>query len=149
MQLSDKGTILLIAREDHKFFTRPTGYIWKIYKDVVGLNTVGIGHLVLPKEDFSKGLTKEESIDLFKTDVERFVANINRVVTTPLSQDEFDALVSFSFNIGTAGFNRSTVLKRINQGDKAGAADAFMMWLKPAVLRKRRQSEVLQFKSLI
>jgi lysozyme len=139
MNLSEKGIKLLIGRER---------CVLHVYKDAVGLPTIGIGHLIKPGEHFTT-ITQTEAEDLFKTDVKRFVDNINKVVTTPLSQDEFDALVSFSFNIGTSGFNRSTVLRRLNQNDKQAAATAFMMWNKPKAIIGRRYTEYKQFKGLI
>jgi len=66
-------------------------------------------------------------------------------VKYPISQHAFDACVSLAFNIGTNGFMGSTVVHKINEGDMAGAADAFLMWDRPPDLIRRRQAERAQF----
>ena len=64
-----------------------------------------------------------------------------------LNQNQFDALVSLVFNIGTGAFARSTLLKRLNVGDYNGAAEAFLMWRnaggKPILLNRRKREKAL------
>ncbi|WGZ34139.1 lysozyme [Xylella fastidiosa] len=57
-----------------------------------------------------------------------FEPAVRRDVRVPLKQQQFDALVSLSFNIGAGAFHRSTLLKRLNAGDVAGAAEQFHVW---------------------
>ena len=71
----------------------------------------------------------------------RFEPAVRDAVRKPLKQHQFDALVSLAFNIGTGGFRRSTVVKRLNAGDFRGAADAILMWDKPSILIPRRRRE--------
>ena len=59
----------------------------------------------------------------------------------PLKQAQFDALYSMCFNIGETNFKKSTVVKKLNENDLQGAADAILMWNKPAVLTNRRKRE--------
>jgi hypothetical protein len=66
-------------------------------------------------------------------------------VRVPLTQGQFDALVSLCFNIGGSGFRKSTVVRRLNEGNYRGAADAFLMWNKPPEIMGRRRSEYKQF----
>lgn len=139
MQLSDKGRHLLHLRE---------GCRLTVYRDVVGKKTIGYGHLLLPHENFTT-ITQKQADELFDADLKRFVDNINSKVKICLSQDQFDALVSFSYNIGTGGFNKSTVLRKLNAGDILGAAEAFTMWNKPRQIIGRRYAEYTQFKGLI
>lgn len=110
-----------------------------LYNDPVGHCTIGYGHLVhlgncngSEPEEFKRGLTEDEAIALKRQDARRFVDAINRLVTVPLTQNQFDALVSLVFNIGEGqgGFEDSTLRRRLNVGDYAGAADAFLMWNK-------------------
>ena len=61
-------------------------------------------------------------------DVQRFEANLKDCVSVPLAQHEYDALVSFSYNIGEAAFCRSTLVKKLNQGDYAGACSELLRW---------------------
>jgi lysozyme len=74
----------------------------------------------------------------------RFEPAVRDTIKTPLKDHQFDALVSFAFNIGTGGFRDSTVAKRLNAKDFAGAADAMLMWRRPPeiVPRRRREREL-------
>jgi len=111
--------------------------------------TIGVGHT---GQDVYPGLriSNEESDALLAKDLERFEAGIERLVTVPLTQNQFDALVSFSFNVGLGNFGTSTLLKRLNAKDYAGAADQFLRWNRAggkemAGLTTRRQDERKQF----
>ena len=55
---------------------------------------------------------------------------VKRLVNVPLTQGQFDALVSLTFNIGVAQFQKSTLLRKLNAGDLAGAAEEFLRWNK-------------------
>ncbi len=82
---------------------------------------------------------------LTKALAETYEPPINHLVTVPLAQHEYDALCSFEYNIGVGGFSRSTLLKKLNAGDRLGAADEFMHWVIPAMLVGRRKEERAQF----
>ncbi|HLI61923.1 MAG TPA: lysozyme [Terriglobales bacterium] len=77
---------------------------------------------------------------------------VNRLVTVPLTQNQFDALVDFVFNVGAENFARSTLLRELNAGNTAGAAAQFLLWkwaggvVSPGLLR-RRQAEAALFES--
>ncbi|WP_312069487.1 lysozyme, partial [Acinetobacter sp.] len=73
-------------------------------------------------------------------------ASVNNLVKVPLSQNQFDALVSLTYNIGSTAFKNSTLLKKLNAKDYAGAADQFLRWNKGGgkVLKglvRRREAE--------
>jgi lysozyme len=72
----------------------------KIYKDQAGYETIGYGHKVLPGEDFSKGITKAQALDLLKQDVQGAVDAVNAGLKVSVKQNQFDALVSLAFNAG-------------------------------------------------
>jgi peptidoglycan hydrolase-like protein with peptidoglycan-binding domain len=82
---------------------------------------------------------------LLKQDLIIAESAINENVKVPLSQNQFDALVSFIVNIGVNGFRKSRVLQLLNAKDYAGAAQAFMNWLRPLEIKDRRLSEQKQF----
>lgn len=141
MRMSDEGRKRLTARE---------GVRLKAYRDSVGVLTIGIGHTsAAGPPDVVPGLTitAKECDQIFRRDLVQYEDAVNRAVKVPLAQHQFDACVSFCYNIGTGGFTRSTVVKRINAGDMDGAAKAFMMWVTPPEITGRRQSEVAQFKT--
>lgn len=121
-----------------------------IYRDVVGLETIGYGHLVKRGESFGT-LTEAEACDLLADDLLRFELAVSSVEAS-LSQSEFDACVSLAFNIGVGGFTKSTVAKRLAADDYAGAADAFLLWNKAGGkvikgLVNRREKEMAIFLS--
>jgi lysozyme len=121
------------------------------YKDTVGVWTIGYGHSEragLPPVPV-KGLTitDEAAEDILRLDLQKFERAVAQAVEVPVTQKQFDALVSFAFNIGVQGFRRSTVVKRLNQGDHLSAAEAMLMWNKPPEIIGRRQKEYAMFKS--
>ena len=73
-------------------------------------------------------ITKEEGEALFAKEIAKFEDAVTRAVTVDINQNEFDSLVSLSYNIGIAGFKRSSVLRKLNKGDRTGAAQAFRLW---------------------
>ena len=97
------------------------------YKDVVGKWTVGYGHLMQPGESVTTPLTEEQATSLLLNDVRKAVRCVANAPVT-LSQNEFDALVSFTYNLGCGAFTTSTLLKKIVAGDLLGAADEFLKW---------------------
>ncbi len=95
-----------------------------------GTYIVGYGHQTQrPMQDVSQ----REATNLLMADVGPIEKMLRDSVRTPLNQNEHDALVSFIFNIGADNFKRSTVLKKLNEGDKLGAAEAFERWTRARV----------------
>lgn len=88
--------------------------------------TIGYGHTrgVKPGDT----CTEEQAEDWLHEDVAEAAAAVNEYVTIPLSQNQFDALVSFTYNLGVHNLNRSTLLTLLNRGDIEGAADEFLKW---------------------
>jgi lysozyme len=121
------------------------------YKDSVGVWTIGIGHSSRagspPVPRAGMTITKEQEHEILERDLARFEKAVNDAVKVPISQAQFDALVSLAFNIGIGGFKDSTVVARLNAGDHLGAADAILMWRKPPEIRGRRGREYALFKS--
>lgn len=136
MKISEKGLNLIRSFE---------GLELKAYKDSVGILTVGYGSTgshVKP----GTTITKEQAEELLKQDVSRFEKGVNDLVKVPLTQNQFDSLVSFSFNLGLANLKSSTLLKRLNALDYSGAAKEFLRWNKAGGktlngLARRRQAE--------
>lgn len=129
------------------FISREEGLRLEPYNDSEGHATIGVGHLIhlgnVTAADRAKyrGFNRADATRLLKADVGKVEDTIERVVKVPLNQNEFDALVSLGFNIGTGGLAGSTVVRELNKRHKMRAADAILMWRKPSVLLPRRQRE--------
>ena len=93
--------------------------------------TVGYGHTDSARHGMS--VTEGDAERLLKSDVQPIEQLISDTVRAPLNQNEHDALVSLIFNIGEDNWRRSTALRKLNAGDKLGAANAFELWTKAFV----------------
>ena len=106
----------------------------KPYQDAIGLWTVGVGHLIgdgktLP-DDWNKVFTMEEVDEILRKDLARFEAGVERLCPSGLTSGRFDALVSFSFNVGLGCLQKSSIRMKHNRGDFEGAADGFLLYTK-------------------
>jgi len=105
--------------------------------------TVGVGHVIDPMhlevkynerknlpipKGWDRTLSAQEVDDILAKDLAHFERGVFRLCPDNLTNGRFDALVSFSFNVGLGNLQRSSVRLRHNRGDFAGAADAFLMW---------------------
>lgn len=136
MKVSDKGVTFIRFRECIG------GKIpLQIYFDEAGNPTIGIGHLLRTgeRDKFRHGITSEHALRLFRDDIQPIEDELNNTFRKGfLSQHEFDALASFIFNIGIGkrkknpdiGFAGSDLKKYLLEGDKAAAAEQFMVWNK-------------------
>lgn len=107
---------------------RLEGEVLHAYRDQAGVLTIGVGHVVKKGESFPGTITKEESRELLRKDVKIAEDAVNNSVKVSLTQDQFDALVSFTFNVGGGALKKSTLLRLLNAGDYQGAADQFPKW---------------------
>lgn len=97
------------------------------YQDSVGVWTIGYGHTSGVYQGMT--ITEEEAIAFLRQDLKTAENAVNNNVTYGINQSQFDALVSFTFNVGTGNFSSSTLLKKLNAGDVNGAADEFDKWI--------------------
>jgi lysozyme len=112
------------------------------YLDSVGVPTIGYGHT----HGVTMGMTctQEQAQQWLQQDVQIAVQAVNKMATVPLTQQQFDALVDFTFNLGTGSLQHSTLLRLLNAGDYHGAAGEFEKWDKaggkvlPGLLKRRK-----------
>ncbi len=140
MKISDQGLSILIDREAKRN---------QAYLDSVGVPTIGVGHTG-PEVHMGLVWTDQQVMDALRNDLDRFEQAIAACIADGvLNQNQFDALVSFSFNVGVGNFQKSTLVKKINLGDFDGAAAQFDVWHIPPEITSRRNGEREQFKGTV
>ena len=120
MQTSDKGIALIKQFEGCKLTA---------YQDSVGVWTIGYGWTKpVDGKPIRAGMTiKQETAErLLKTGLVSYESDVSRLVKVGLTQGQFDALVSFTYNLGARSLSTSTLLRKLNAGDYAGAAVEFL-----------------------
>ncbi|WP_041930742.1 lysozyme [Pantoea ananatis] len=132
------------SNKDIDLIKRFEGLKLEAYRDSVGIPTIGYGHTHNVK--IGDVITAEQADKFLREDLLVAELTINTNVKVKLTQNQFDALASFVFNLGSGNFVKSTLLKKLNAGDFAGAADEFGKWVnaggkKLAGLVKRRAAE--------
>jgi len=125
MRLSKDGEALIKNFE---------GLRLKAYRDSAGIWTIGYGST---KYSDGKAVKATDQLDseikasaLFSETLKAYEDAVNRHVKVELTQNQFDSLVSIAYNVGTGIMNASTLIKKLNAGDFAGAADQFLVWNK-------------------
>lgn len=134
MNLSSSGKDRIIARE---------GLRLEAYLDSAGIWTIGVGHT--PSHEGER-VTKARAMQLLDSDIEWAVNAVNQNVRQQLNQDQFDSLVSLTFNIGEFAFQDSTLLKELNKGRFHLAANQFSRWNKITLNKRKRVSGGLVYR---
>ncbi len=116
MKISENGLVLIKNFENFRS---------EKYLDVGNKWTIGYGHLIRPDETFDDPISEEEATTLLSQDISTTEEAIDNQVTVPLTQGEYDALVSLVYNWGIGHFERSEGLQKLNKGDYDGAWDEF------------------------
>ena len=139
----------------------------KPYQCPALLWTVGVGHVIDPNHakvpladrkalpipaGWDRVLSADEIEDILRKDLARFEAGVLRLIKVPLTQGQFDALVSFSFNVGLGNLQNSTLRMKVNREEFEAAAEQFLVWTKAGGkvlpgLVKRRTHEKEMFES--
>ncbi|WP_374424977.1 lysozyme [Chromobacterium sp.] len=139
MKTSDAGVTLVKSSEGLKLVA---------YKCPAGIWTNGYGHTG-PDVTPGQVITQAQADALLARDLSRFETGVTRLVKVPLNQNQFDALVCFSFNLGLGALQGSTLLRLLNAGDYAGAAAQFLRWNKaggkelPGLTRRRAAEQAM------
>ena len=141
MKLDKKGYEALHKRE---------GLRLKPYLDTKGVPTIAMGNTFYldgrKVTMLDRPLSLPEANALSKIIADKFALSVSGLITSEVNQNQFNACVSLTYNIGTNGFRGSTALKRINADpNNPTIGKAFMMWTKDKELIGRRKSEVLQY----
>jgi lysozyme len=121
------------------------GFSSTIYLDAAGLQTIGYGHLILPheKSSFKNGLSELDAESLLKQDLAVAEKAVARLIKVPLNNCQFDALISFTFNVGAAALQRSTLRRKVNRQEHEQVPAEFLCWVYadgrkiPGLIRRR------------
>lgn len=158
MKISDNGINMLKRFEGsvkigarHVIYDDKTGRSVNSDKELPAGATIGYGHLIKSDEDFKHGVTERQATEILRSDISTAERAIKDNITIPLSQNQYDALVSLAYNIGAKNFANSTVVKYVNDSNYHNTKyptleSAWMAWNKSggremAGLTNRRQQE--------
>lgn len=137
-----------------ELITKEEGVVLHVYKDQIGLLTVGVGHLLTPEDKrtgrFNNGITREQAIELLKQDIVKTQNEIKKYVKVELNQNQFDALASMIFNTGPGPVVTGTLGKLLNAGNFSDVPGEMMKWCHAGgkvlpVLQRRRKTEAALF----
>ena len=139
MKLGERGTEIL------KYFE---GCKLTAYQDSVGVWTIGYGHTKGVYDGMT--ITQDQAEQMLLSELEEYEGYIENMVTVPLTQNQFDALVVWIYNLGPTNFKNSTLLKELNAGNYNAAGQEITRWNKAggkvlAGLVKRREAEAELF----
>ncbi len=148
MNISAEGLRLIKSFEG--YHTRQKDGSCAAYLCPAGVATIGWGCT----DGVKLGMvwSEAEAEAALRREIAKFETAVMKSVAVEINQNEFDAMVSLAYNIGAAGFAKSTVLKRLNKGDRSGAAKAFEMWksgggrVLPGLVSRRKREAALFLK---
>ena len=156
-----------VSKECINMIKHHEGVRFRPYRCPALLWTVGVGHVIDPShikvplndrknlpipDGWDRQLSATEVDDILAADLASFERGVLRLCPSGLTQSRFDALVSFSFNVGLGNLQRSTIRMCHNRGDFEGAAEAFMAWTKaggkelPGLVKRRNDERALYLK---
>ena len=128
-----------VTEEGLNLIKRFEGFSPTIYICPAGYPTIGYGHVVLAHEQdqFAAGITPAEATELLGMDVRIAQRAVLRLISVPLTDGQFDALVSFTFNLGAGALQRSTLRRKVNRGEHERVPSEFMRWTRSAGVQLR------------
>jgi lysozyme len=134
-----------ISENGIKLIKQFEGCRLKAYKCPAGVLTIGYGHTGSDVKEYTI-ISQQQAEHYLKNDIIIHSNNVSRLVKRPLTQNQFDALVSFEYNVGYGNFASSTMLKLLNKGNYKAASEQFDRWVyankkKLQGLVKRRKAE--------
>lgn len=140
-----------ITRHGLDLICRYEGFSPVIYLCPAGYPTIGYGHLITEanKEQFLDGINEDEALELLRQDVGVAERAVLRLINVPLTDGQYDALVSFTFNLGSGALQRSTLRRKVNRQEYEDAALEFGKWvwaggrrMKGLINRRKAEAEL-------
>ena len=135
-----------ITQDGLDLIKRFEGFSRTVYCCPAGHPTIGYGHVVTSDENFTVGIDEEQAEELLRQDTGIAERAILRLINVPLTDGQFDALVSFTYNLGGGALQRSTLRRKVNREDHGEVPEQFMRWIwaggpKFKGLIRRREAE--------
>ena len=124
---ANSGNGMSLSQKGIDFIKKHEGFSSTVYNDSAGNPTIGYGHLIKKGEDYSNGINEQEAEKLLSKDLQNAVDAVNKKIEVKLSQNQFDALVDFTYNVGINNFSKSTLLSNINSVNKITMSN-FIDW---------------------
>ena len=144
-----------VSEEGLNLIKRFEGFSNTIYTCPAGYLTIGYGHVVLDHEmeSFAERISEEQATGLLRQDVVIAERAVLQHINVPLTDGQFDALVSFTFNLGSGALQRSTLRRKLNRQEYTSAVTEFRRWVwasgkKLKGLVRRRQAEAELFNAI-
>jgi lysozyme len=141
-----------LSMEGLQLIKQQEGFRSRTYLDVAGFPTIGYGHRLIHPGSFPDGIDEAQASEILAADVRDAEQAVERLVKVPLTQGQFDALVDFCFNLGSGRLASSTLLKVLNGGRYADAAEQLLRWDQAGgkecpPLKARREAELALWQS--
>ena len=126
---------MILDNRGYLLITKHEGLSLKPYLCPAKIPTIGYGNTYYSDGKrvtlLDKDITKQQAFDMFKEIANRFAKRVDALVTSNINQNQFNALVSFAYNVGTGNFSSSTLLKKVNRNpDDLTIKDEFLRWNK-------------------
>lgn len=142
-----------ITQDGIDLIKRFEGFSSTVYICPAGYPTIGYGHLVRSGESYTE-ISETEAEELLRKDVESAERAVLRLVNVPLTDGQFDALVSFTFNLGSGALQRSTLRRKVNRQAHSEVPEQLMRWVwargkRLKGLVKRRESESTLYSKIV
>jgi lysozyme len=143
-----------ISEDGLRLIRRFEGFSALPYVCPGGYLTVGYGHVVKNPDAFRQPITEDEATQILAVDIQAAEKAVLRLITVPLTDGQFDALVSFTFNLGSGALQRSTLRRKVNREEHHDVPAEFMKWVwaggrKLKGLAKRRAAETYFYRAVI
>ncbi len=139
---------LKINRAGVRLIKSHEGLRLRVYKDSAGFATIGYGHKLKPEEEL-RLISEAQATLLLRADIGEAERAIDRIVKVKLNTNQFSALVSWVFNLGSGALSGSTLLKRLNEGDFVRTPGEMLRWviaggvpLKGLILRRAAEASL-------
>jgi lysozyme len=136
-----------LSNEGLEAIARFEGLRLSAYLDAAGVPTIGYGHT--GGVQMGQTITRARALALLRQDAQTAVEGVRQAVHRDISQGQFDALVSFAFNVGVGAMRGSTLVRKLNAGDRTGAAAEFLKWTRaggrvlPGLVARRKIEQAM------